>query len=111
VVTRNVTASLSIALLTTLLQGHTVTHVAALGRRAARGAAQPVGPGAHVSAAVRAAQALAYHDIYLIVALVVVPVLVLGYFVRPARRLPRTQEAPRPVAASTRDEARGAVAR
>jgi len=111
VVTRNVTASLSIALLTTLLQGRTVTHVAALGRRAARGAAQPVGPGAHVSAAVRAAQALAYHDIYLIVALVVVPVLVLGYFVRPARRLPRTQEAPRPVAASTRDEARGAVAR
>jgi len=111
VVTRNVTASLSIALLTTLLQGRTVAHVAALGRRAARGAAQPVGPGAHVSLAVRAAQALAYHDIYLIVALVVVPVLVLGYFVRPTQSRPQVQEARRPAAASEREEARVAVAR
>ena len=39
-------------------------------------------PGAHVSRAVLAAQALAYHDVYIVVALIVVPALILGFFVR-----------------------------
>ncbi len=108
VVTRNITASLSIALLTMVLQERTSAHVATLKGHAARAAAQPVGLGAHVSRAVLAAQALAYHDIYLLVALVVVPVLVLGYFVRPAQGRSRTVASPRR-ATFDRDEARVAA--
>src|SRR5207302_9522262 len=69
VVARNVVASLSIAVLTNVLQQRTILYVSRAG---------------HAPQAILAARALAYHDVFLITAAVIVPAIVLALFLRPA---------------------------
>jgi MFS transporter, DHA2 family, multidrug resistance protein len=82
VVLRNVVASLAIAVLTNILQQRSQGYLARLGRTV-----PPIPVGAHlagrVPAAVLNAQALAFHDVFLITAAATVPAVFLVYFLRP----------------------------
>jgi DHA2 family multidrug resistance protein len=69
VVARNVVASLSIAVLTNVLQQRTIYYVSRAGPA----------PGAILDA-----RALAYHDVFLITAAIIVPAIVLALFLRPS---------------------------
>jgi DHA2 family multidrug resistance protein len=82
VVLRNVVASLAIAVLTNILQQQSQHYLAQLGRTV-----PPIPVGAHLAgrapAAVLNAQALAFHDVFLITAAAMVPVVFLVFFLRP----------------------------
>lgn len=80
VVIRNVIASFAIAALTNLLQARAQLYVT----RAGGGQSPPVGTAlaGKVSAAVLNAQALAFHDVFLITAAALLPALVLAFFLR-----------------------------
>ncbi|HZS92958.1 MAG TPA: MDR family MFS transporter [Chloroflexota bacterium] len=89
VVARNVVASLATAALTNILQQRSLDYVAPLGRRAVRAMQQSggsTGTATHFPRAIASAQALAYHDVFLITAAVLVPALVLGQFLQWSRR-------------------------
>jgi DHA2 family multidrug resistance protein len=92
VVARNVVASFSVAILTSILQQRTTVYLARLGVSATRVATQTqLGQAARESLAVRQAQALAYHDVFLITALSVVPAFGLAFFLRWRHRGSATQ--------------------
>ena len=76
VVARNVVASLSIAVLTNVLQQRTIYYVSRAG---------------HAPGAILAARALAYHDVFLITAVIIVPAIVLALFLRPSPSRPAVQ--------------------
>lgn len=83
VVVRNVVASLSTAILTNILQQRTLIYAAHLGKSAVHRVAQSggsTGTATHFPKAILAAQALAYHDVFLICAAIFVPALILGQF-------------------------------
>ena len=74
-VSRSAVSSLAVAALVNLLQAQSLVHQAALAHN---------GP---VSAAItQQARALAYQDVYLVIALVTLPLLVLAFFLRSQRR-------------------------
>lgn len=90
VVTRNVVASLAIAILTNLLQQRTTTYLTQLGLSALQVAqTTQLGAVASESLAARQAQALAYHDVFLVTALSILPVFLLAFFLRPPPRKTR----------------------
>ena len=84
VVARNVVASFSIAVLTDILQARTITYAAHLGKGAVNKIAQggTTGTATHLSKPLADAQALAYHDVFLVTTIVVVPAIILGLFLR-----------------------------
>lgn len=83
VVVRNVMASLAIAVLINVLQQRTQVYLSKLGNSALAAAARTAtGHAASEPFAVRQGQALAYHDVFLITALSIVPVFVLGWLMR-----------------------------
>ncbi len=85
VVGRNVMGSLSIAVLTNLLQDRTSTYVSKLGPAAARAVhtmAISATPVLHLPPAVLNAQATAYHDTYLVIAVTIVPAFIAAALIR-----------------------------
>ncbi len=85
VVARNVVAALSIAVLTNILQQRTLGYVAHLGASATRRVAQAggsSGTGTHLPKAIADAQALAYHDVFVITAVIILPAIILGLFLQ-----------------------------
>jgi len=85
VVLRNVVGSLCIALLTNYLYDRATTHAQALCRAACgRVGAVTVGglPGSSMPPVIRHAVALAYHDTYVIVTLLVLPAFVVAWMLR-----------------------------
>jgi DHA2 family multidrug resistance protein len=87
VVVRNVTGSLAIGVLTTYLQQRTTAHIAALGKgigyhiSATQGAQQL----AHLPKPVLEAFAAAYHDTYVVTAVIAIPTILLALLVRPGK--------------------------
>ena len=101
VVARNVVASLSIAVLTNILQQRTIYYVSRAG---------------HAPRAILAARALAYHDVFLITAAIIVPAIVLALFLRPSLGRPavpaarrKDEEAPCDYLERSRQEGRAAA--
>src|SRR5437763_8173726 len=101
VVARNVVASLSIAVLTNVLQQRTIYYVSKAG---------------HAPQAILNARALAYHDVFLITAAIVVPAIVLALFLRPSPGRPAVpagrregEEAPCDYLERARQEGRAAA--
>ncbi len=87
VVARNVVASLAIAVLTNILAQRTTYYLAQLGAASVRfGAITATVGAAHEPAAAVRAQALAYHDVFLVTALSIVPAFVLAAYIRWSRR-------------------------
>ncbi|HEY7356838.1 MAG TPA: hypothetical protein VH590_10240, partial [Ktedonobacterales bacterium] len=87
VVARNVTASLAIAVMTNILQQRTTIYLTQLGLSALQVAqATELGAGASEPLAARQAQALAYHDVFLITALSIIPAFILALFLKPPPR-------------------------
>lgn len=87
VVTRNVMGSLSLALLTNYLQSRTTVHVQAISGGVARAFTHlSVGgvSGNRLPEVVREASALAFHDTYAVLAVVVLPTFVIAWFLRQA---------------------------
>jgi DHA2 family multidrug resistance protein len=83
VVARNVVASFAIAILTSILQQRTIVYLTRLGVSATQVITQTqLGQAASQPLAVRQGQALAYHDIFLITALSVVPAFGLALFIQ-----------------------------
>ena len=84
VVARNVVASFSIAVLTDILQARTITYAAHLGKGVVNKIAQggTTGTATHLSKPLADAQALAYHDVFLVTTIVVAPAIILGLFLR-----------------------------
>ncbi len=83
VVARNVVASLSTALLTNVLQQRSLVYAAHLGKSATQQITQSggsSGTASHLSGPILAAQALAYHDVFIITAAIFVPAVILGQF-------------------------------
>jgi hypothetical protein len=85
VVTRNVMGSLAIAVLTNFLQSRTTLHIQAIAGGAGKAFAHMgVGgvSGNQMPPAVRDALALAYHETYVLLAIVVLPTFVIAWFLR-----------------------------
>ncbi len=93
VVGRNVMGSLGIAVLTNYLQGRATTYIANLGlaaHGAARGLARTygaTGAASHLSPAILNAQATAYHDTYLVVAIIGLPAFIAAWLVKSSTKL------------------------
>jgi MFS transporter, DHA2 family, multidrug resistance protein len=101
VVARNVVGSLSIAVLTNVLQQRAMYYVSRAG---------------HAPRAIFDARALAYHDVFLITAAIIVPAIVLALFLRPSPGRPAVpagrredEEAPCDYLERVRQEGRAAA--
>jgi fucose permease len=101
VVARNVVGSLSIAVLTNVLQHRATYYVSRAG---------------HAPQAIFDARALAYHDVFLITAAIIVPAIVLALFLRPSLGRPAVpagrregEEAPCDYIEQARQEGRAAA--
>ncbi|MDQ2828893.1 MAG: hypothetical protein M3Y74_07575 [Chloroflexota bacterium] len=83
-VARNVVASFSIAVLTDILQARTITYARRLGKGVVNKIAQgrTTGTATHLSKPFADAQALAYHDVFLVTTIVVAPAIILGLFLQ-----------------------------
>ncbi|MDB5077818.1 MAG: family efflux transporter permease subunit [Chloroflexi bacterium] len=84
VVTRNVVASLTIALLTNYLQSRATYHLSALGKGVASTFRNVSGAMSHVSPPVLDAIAKAYQDTFILTAVIMLPSFVVAWYMRPA---------------------------
>lgn len=82
VVGRNVVASLSIAVLINILQQRTVMHIAALAKKAGHALAPAGAAGGHAPAYVLQGRAMAFQDVFLITAVVILPAIALALLLR-----------------------------
>jgi DHA2 family multidrug resistance protein len=101
VVARNVVGSLSIALLTNYLQSRATIRLDALGTRAAAAfhGVGARGAGLRFPPAILDALAKAYQDVYIVMVIVMLPAVVIGWFMRPGVQggsaVPKPTAAPR----------------
>ncbi len=100
VVARNVVVSLSIAVMTNVLAQRIVLHVTELARRAGQrlpgSLSLSIGASRHLPAFVREGSAQAFHDVFLITGVTIVPALALAWFLQQPHRAGATARAAQP---------------